>query len=58
VGARVRSRAVLERVEGSKIHCRLEAFNEHEQIGAGHNIQVVLSRPALERRLRAIGALK
>lgn len=56
VGARVRARAVLERVEGRRIHCRVEAYNEREKIGEGRSIQVVLTRDRLEARFRAIGA--
>jgi fluoroacetyl-CoA thioesterase len=57
VGGRVRVRAALERRDGPRIHCLLEAFNEREQIGRGRNVQVVLPRRRLEARLRAIGAL-
>src|SRR5260370_623546 len=32
VGMRVGVRAVLERVDGRRIYCRLEAFNERERI--------------------------
>jgi predicted thioesterase len=56
VGARVRARAVLERVEGRRIHCRVEAHNEREQIGEGRTVQVVLTRERLEARFREIGA--
>lgn len=44
VGMRVTVRARLLRVEGNRIVCALEAFNEHEQIGAGENVQVLLSK--------------
>ena len=56
VGARVRARAVLERVEGRRIHCRVEAHNEREKIGEGRTVQVVVSRTRLEARFRDIGA--
>jgi fluoroacetyl-CoA thioesterase len=56
VGSRVRARAVLERVDGRRIHCRVDAHNEHEKIGEGRTVQVVLSRARLAERFRAIGA--
>jgi len=58
VGARVRARAVLERVDGRRIHCRVEAHNEREKIAEGRTVQVVLSRARLEARLREIGAIR
>lgn len=58
VGARVRVRAVLERVEGRRIVCRVEAFNEREKIGEGTNVQVVVARSRLLARYRAIGAIR
>ncbi len=58
VGQRVVARAVVERVEGRRIYCRLEAFNEQGRIGEGHNVQVVVPRERLRARLRAIGALE
>ena len=56
VGQRVRVRATLERVEGRRIHCTLEAHNQRERIGEGRNTQVVLPRSWLRERFRAIGA--
>jgi fluoroacetyl-CoA thioesterase len=56
VGTRVWARAVLERVEGRRIHCRVEARNEREKIGEGRTVQVVLTRDRLEARFREIGA--
>lgn len=55
VGRRVRARAVLERIEGRRIHCRVEAHNEHEKIGEGRTVQIVLPRDRLEDRFREIG---
>lgn len=55
VGRRVRARAVLERIEGRRIHCRVEAHNEHEKIGEGRTVQIVLPRDRLEHRFREIG---
>ncbi|HLW49145.1 MAG TPA: thioesterase family protein [bacterium] len=52
VGGRVRARAVLERVEGRRIHCRVEAHNEREKIGEGRTVQVVVPRGRLEARFR------
>ena len=57
VGMRVRVRAILERVDGRRIHCRTEAANERERIGEGTTIQILVSRHALQERFRAIGAL-
>ena len=57
-GARVRTRAVLERVEGRRIHCRVEAHNEREKIGEGRTVQVVVSRARLDARFREIGAIR
>ena len=56
VGDRVRARAVLERVDGRRIHCRVEAHNSREKIGAGRTVQVVVSRDRLYTRFREIGA--
>lgn len=56
VGDRVRVRATLERVDGRRIYCALEAHNQRERIGEGRNIQVVLSRRRLHDTFRAIGA--
>ncbi len=58
VGMPVVARAILQKVDGRRIHCRLEAFNAHEQIGTGHSVQVVVSRERLHERFRALGALK
>ena len=57
VGMRVRVRAVLERVDGRRIHCRLEASNERERIGEGTTIQIVVSRARLREQFRALGTL-
>ncbi len=56
VGERVRIRATLERVDGRRLYCTLEADNRRERIGTGRNIQVVMSRERLRERFRAIGA--
>ncbi len=58
VGMPVVARAILQKVDGRRIHCRLEAFNAHEQIGTGHSVQVVVSRERLHERFRALGAPK
>jgi predicted thioesterase len=57
VGMTVLARAVLDRVEGRRIHCRLEAFNERARIGEGRNVQVVVSRARLREKFREIGAV-
>jgi fluoroacetyl-CoA thioesterase len=56
VGERVRARAALERVEGRRIHCRVEAYNTREKIGEGRTVQVVVPRDRLHARFREIGA--
>ncbi len=58
VGMSVLARAIVEKVDGRRVYCRLEAFNTREQIGTGHNVQVVVSRKRLLERFREIGALK
>jgi len=58
VGGRVRVRAILDRIEGRRIHCTLEAHNERERIGEGHSIQVMLSRAQLRAKFRSIGAIE
>jgi len=57
-GATVRARAVVERVEGRRIHCRVEAHNEREKIGEGRTVQVVVARARLEATYREIGAIR
>ncbi len=57
VGMRVRVRAVLERVDGRRIYCRLEASNERGRIGEGTTIQILVSRTRLREQFRALGAL-
>jgi len=51
LGGKVTARATLLRVEGHRIICAVEAFNEQEKIGAGETVQVVLPRAQLDRRL-------
>jgi fluoroacetyl-CoA thioesterase len=58
MGSRVRVRAILDRIEGRRVYCTLEAHNERERIGEGHNIQVILPRARLHAMLRAIGAIE
>lgn len=58
VGSRVLVRAVLERVEGRRIYCRLEAFNDRQRIAEGHTVQVALPRARLLETFRTIGAIK
>ena len=57
VGMRVRVRATLDRIDGRRIHCRIEATNERERIGEGSTIQIVVSRRRLREQFRALGAL-
>jgi predicted thioesterase len=57
VGQRVRAQAVLERLDGRRIHCRVEAYNEREKIGEGRTVQVVVPSELLRARFRAIGAV-
>lgn len=51
VGETVRARAVLERVEGNRIICRVEAWCGETKIGEGTQVQVVLPKEKLERLL-------
>ncbi|HEY8552335.1 MAG TPA: thioesterase family protein [Thermaerobacter sp.] len=51
VGARVRAVAVLEAVEGNRVVCRVEAYNDLEKIAEGRQVQVVLDRAAFRRRI-------
>jgi fluoroacetyl-CoA thioesterase len=57
VGGRVRVRATLERIEGRRIRCRVEAHNEREKIGEGSTVQIVVPRARLDARFREIGAI-
>lgn len=52
VGARVRVRATLERVEGRRVYTRVEAFNEQKKVGEGRHIQALVPRSWLEARYR------
>ena len=54
VGMQVTVHATLQRVEGNRIICALEAFNEHEKIGEGENVQVVVPPDYLQNRLRGL----
>lgn len=56
VGARVTVRAVLERVDGNRIHTRVEALSGRGTIGEGRMVQVVLPRARLQERFRDAGA--
>ena len=51
VGARVRAVAVLEAVEGNRVVCRVEAFNDREKIAEGRQVQIVVDRAAFRRRV-------
>ncbi len=52
VGARVRVRATLERVEGRRVYTRVEAFNEQKKVGEGRHVQALVPRSWLEARYR------
>lgn len=51
VGERVVVRAILDRVEGRRVHCRVEAFNAREQVAEGVHVQVLVPRGWLKLRL-------
>ena len=46
-----RAVAVLEAVEGNRVVCRVEAYNDLEKIAEGRQVQVVLDRAAFRRRI-------
>ncbi len=50
LGMRVTVRATLLHVNGNRIICGVEAFNEREKIGGGETVQVLLPRADLEKR--------
>ncbi len=55
IGGQVTVRAILQRIEGNRIYCTLEAFNDQEKIGEGENVQVVLPRERVEKRFKGEG---
>ncbi|MFO7274041.1 MAG: thioesterase family protein [Bacillota bacterium] len=54
VGARVRAVAVLEAIEGNRVICRVEAFNDREKIAEGKQIQVIVEKSAFRRRIEEL----
>lgn len=55
-GATVTARARLERLEGNRIICAVEAHNGNVAIGAGTTTQLVVARVVWQRYLEEIGA--
>jgi predicted thioesterase len=53
LGARVRARAEVIAVEGRQITLRVEAWDEHEQIGAGVHTRYVIDVSRFMERARA-----
>ena len=55
VGSRVTVTARLERVEGNRVVCAVEARTRHSLIGQGPVTQVLLPLAALHRRFKEFG---
>lgn len=60
IGERVTARARLLEIERRRIVCAVEAHNEHEQIGEGTNVQMLVRKDRLARLIeqlqRRVGA--
>jgi predicted thioesterase len=55
-GEQVTLRARLLRVDGRRIICAVDAYNEHEKIGEGTQVQLLVPRERLAGRIRALQA--
>ncbi|HEV8354551.1 MAG TPA: thioesterase family protein [bacterium] len=53
-GEQVTLRARLLRVDGRRIICAVDAYNEHEKIGEGTQVQLLVPRERLAGRIRAL----
>lgn len=51
VGEQVTARARLVEVEGRRIVCAVEAFNQYEKIGEGTQVQMLVRRERLRSRI-------
>ncbi|HET6781000.1 MAG TPA: thioesterase family protein [bacterium] len=60
IGERVTARARLIEIDGRRIVCAVEAHNEHERIGEGTNVQMLVRKDRLalliEQLQRRVGA--
>ncbi|MGH2360247.1 MAG: thioesterase family protein, partial [bacterium] len=60
IGERVTARARLIELDGRRIVCAVEAHNEHERIGEGTQVQMVVRKDRLaaliEQLQRRVGA--
>lgn len=54
IGERVTARARLIEVDGRRIVCAVEARNEHERIGEGTQVQMLVSKEALASRIEQL----
>jgi fluoroacetyl-CoA thioesterase len=53
VGAQIRSRAVVQSLDGNKVNFSIEAWDGEEQIGAGSHQRVVIDEERFLRRVSA-----
>jgi fluoroacetyl-CoA thioesterase len=53
-GERVTARARLLQLDGRRIICAVDAYNEHEKIGEGTQVQLLVPRERLADRIRAL----
>ncbi len=56
VGEQVTVRARLLRIDGRRIICAVDAYNEHEKIGEGTQVQLLVLRTRLAARIRELQA--
>lgn len=54
IGERVTTRARLVEMDGRRIVCVVEAHNEHERIGEGRQVQMLLSKDRLVARIEQL----
>ena len=53
VGMRAHARAELTSIEGRKLHFKVEAWDEHELIGDGTHVRVVVNVARFDERVQA-----
>lgn len=54
IGERVTARARLIEIDGRRIVCAVEARNEHERIGEGTQVQMLVRKDALATRIEQL----
>lgn len=54
VGERVTARARLVEIDGRRIVCAVEASNEHEKIGEGTQVQMLVRKDRLASRIAEV----